>query len=70
MTQLTEMGYTLVPNEFAEMVWQSGLEHCVIGVVLGVKTDTIKSWDKGRRVAPPFALKKMQKLLDIVQMED
>jgi DNA-binding transcriptional regulator YiaG len=70
MNDIEDFAYELVINEFAEMLDESGLVYTTIADVFGVHKNTIKSWVTGRRCAPPFALKKMQLLLDIVKMED
>jgi DNA-binding transcriptional regulator YiaG len=66
MTQLTEMGYTLVPNEFAELFGELGLQYATLADLLGYNKNTVKGWVTGRRIAPPFAIKEMQKLIDFM----
>jgi len=66
MNQLKEMGYTLVPNEFAELFDQLGLQYATIADLFGYNKNTVKSWVTGRRVAPPFAIEEMKKLLDFI----
>ena len=66
MTQLTEMGYTLVPNEFAELFNELGLQYATLADLFGYNKNTVKSWVSGRRVAPPFAIEEMQKLRDFI----
>jgi len=66
MNQLTEMGYTLVPNEFAELFDELGLQYSTLADLFGYNKNTVKSWVSGRRVAPPFAIEEMQKLRDFI----
>jgi DNA-binding transcriptional regulator YiaG len=66
MNQLTEMGYTLVPNEFADLFDELGLQYSTLADLFGYNKNTIKSWYSGRRCAPPFAITEMQKLRDFI----
>lgn len=66
MSRLEEMGYTLVPNKFAELFDEIGLQYTTLADLFGYNKNTIKSWVSGRRVAPPFAIEEMQKLLDFI----
>jgi hypothetical protein len=57
MTQLTEMGYTLVPNEFAELCARYGKTDAVIGAKLGISKLSVRNFRKGGKyVAPPKIL--------------
>jgi transcriptional regulator with XRE-family HTH domain len=52
MTQLQEMGYTLVPNEFAELCYRYGKTDSVIGAKLGVSKLSVRNWRKGTHDLP------------------